>query len=97
MTYVLKQNGETLRKGHEADVREVIERLLEDRVGVFVSLQENVEEGYHFYLHSDNDDDLTEGELTMLDAHYGINTHDEEASEFAIRELLKITIEEVKA
>lgn len=94
--YVLKQNGTPLFTGNEWDVREKIEELLEQRVGFFVSLQENTEEPgeYHFYLHSDNDEDMTEEDIETLNDHYGINTIDDENSEFMIKQLLNIEVEE---
>jgi hypothetical protein len=95
MIYTLYSDGQPVVTGDEYRVRETIEILLEHKIGISVSLQEHAdEEGYSFYLHSDNDEDLSESALKRLDEEYGINTHDDENSEFAICKLLKLTIKE---
>jgi uncharacterized protein YegP (UPF0339 family) len=93
--YTLKQNGAVVLTSDQYTVREKIEELLQERLGLFISLQEFTEEGrYEFYLHTDNDEDISSHILDRLDDEYGINTHDEKASEFAIKELLAIEVEE---
>jgi uncharacterized protein (DUF1697 family) len=93
--YQLKQGDNLLFEGHEADVREKIEELLEERVGMFVSLQENVDEDedtYEFYLHTDNDEELSEKQLDILHDEYGIDTMNDANSEQAIKNLLNIDV-----
>jgi hypothetical protein len=95
MIYTLYSDGQPIVTGDEYRVRETIEILLEKKIGIYVSLQESIDEdGYNFYLHSSNDEDLSQAALNRLNDEHGINTHDDESSEFAICKLLKLTIKE---
>lgn len=95
--YALYQNGVIIYTGNEWFIREQIESLLEEKINIFVSLQENTEEGYEFYLHSDNEDELSQEHLNLLNDHYGINTHDDESSQYAIENLLSIKVKPFQA
>lgn len=90
--YQLIQNGVPLVKGDEYTIREKIEELLEEKTGVFVSLQEFTDDGeYEFYLHSEASDDMTDAEWDTLTQNYGLG-RDDKSDEIAIRQLLAITI-----
>ncbi len=64
----LVQEGKTVTSGDIYKVREWIEEQLENKLGFFVSLQENfeVDEGYQVYVHTDTYEDLEEEDLTIL-------------------------------
>lgn len=91
-TYELIQGNTAVCQGDEYLVREKIEELLEAKTGIFVSLQENTDDGFSFYLHSEAADDMTDTEWNTLTATYGIS-HDEDAAETAISRLLGIRIQ----
>lgn len=94
--YELTQNGQHVLSGNDCHVSEKIEAMLQERLGFFVSLQPYTDDDeYNFYLHTDNEDILTEEQLNMLDEEYGINTHDEENAELQIKQLLNIDVKEV--
>lgn len=66
--YQVERDGEVLVKGDEYKVREYIEELLENELGFFVSLQENIdEEDLMMYIHTDNYDELTDEQLERLE------------------------------
>lgn len=91
-TYELIQGTTTVLQGDEYAVREKIEEMLEEKTGIFVSLQENVDEEYRFYLHSEAGDDMSDREWDTLTKQYGIS-HNEEAAETAILNLLGIRVQ----
>lgn len=92
--YRLLQNGKVLFTGPAPDVREKIEELLREKFGFFISLRESTEIGeFQFFLHEDNDTNLTEKQEELLRDHYGIDTMNEESSEREILNLLNIKIE----
>jgi len=62
------QEGKLLVSGDQYKVREYIEEILEQRLGFFVSLQENTDDDeYEVYLHTDNYDELEDEQLERLD------------------------------
>jgi len=67
------QGDEKVLSGEDIyQVREWIEEKLEEKVGFFVSLQENFDEDeneYQVYMHTDNYEDLSEEDLTVLETH----------------------------
>lgn len=68
MEVIVEKNNQLLIKGHEADVREHIEEMLEERLGLFLELQEETEDGeFRVYLHTDCYDYLTEKEVSYLE------------------------------
>lgn len=89
--YRLIQNGKLVMKSDEFTIREKIEEMLEEKTGIFVSLQENTDDGYHFYLHSEASDDMSDTEWDTLTKQYGIGDNDE-AAETAILSLLDIRV-----
>lgn len=98
MAYQLLQNGQPILTGDEFIVREKIEELLEERIGFFVSLQENTDDDeYHFYLHTDNEQDVSDEDWPVLTEQYGLNCWDDENSEFLIKQLLNIEVRILEA
>lgn len=71
--YRMKVAGETILEGHPADIRERIEQYIEDEVGLFLTLQEYVDEdGYEYYTHSEAFEDLSEEEWGVLESRFGL-------------------------
>jgi hypothetical protein len=90
--YVLTQDGKPVKHGDQYAIREMIEYLLEKELGFFVSLVEYTEDGeYEFYLHTDNEEDISMKNLIHL-ANLGIAVHDDAASEKSIKKLLRIDV-----
>lgn len=87
----LLQNGNLLLTGHQADVREKIEEMIDEKFGFTPSLQEDAEEEYLVYLHTDTYDDLEEKEIEELDSH-GITDEPESATN-AIKKLFNVEFE----
>ncbi|MBR2246128.1 MAG: hypothetical protein IJ880_03735 [Bacilli bacterium] len=74
--YELYVKGEMILSGHQADVREKIEELLEEATDTFVSLQEANDEGYYqVYMHSDNEHLSQEDSDTLdtFDLNFGLD------------------------
>lgn len=92
-TYQLYQNNKLILEADMYAVRERIEELLEEKLGFFVSLQENTDEGYYqIYLHTDNEEDMDEEDLNLLQEKYGIDCHSDDVSDRIIKEILSIEI-----
>lgn len=89
----LIQNDRVVLEAHQADIREKIEEMLEEKIGFSPDMQEDVDEEYELYLHTDSYDDLSEDELEKLDL-FGI-TEDGESTTAAIYKLLDIRCEVV--
>jgi hypothetical protein len=90
MNWKITQNGITIKEGHPADVREKIEEMIEERIGLFLSLQEDEEEGY-IYLHSEYVEDLTDKEIDQVN-DLGITENYDETTISALKKLLGIKI-----
>lgn len=86
--------GKLVFTGNVFDVREHIERLLEEKLGFFVTLQEmfdTEDHVYFIYLHTDIYDDLEDEQLDQV-FELGIS-EDAIASTNAIKSLLNLEIE----
>lgn len=95
-TFQLFQGDVLLVESDECTVREKIEVLLEEKTGVFVSLQENIDdEEFEVCLHSDNWDDVDEEELDSLQQQLNVELGDDSAVDTAIKQLLNISVKEV--
>ena len=87
----LVQNGEVIMTGDIYDVREQVETIIEDKLKVFVSLQEivDVEEGlYQVAVHTDAYEDCTKDEIDVF-SDFGLS-EDAESTTLAISEKLAI-------
>lgn len=91
-SYQLIQGNQPICQGDEYLIREKIEELLEAKTGIFVALQENTDDSFSFYLHSEAADDMTDAQWNTITGTYGIN-HDEDLAEAAISKLLGIHIQ----
>lgn len=92
-TYELIQNNITLLQADPYTVREKIEDLLEAKTGVFVSLQEHIDDGpFEFSLHSDADEDISTADWDKLTHTFGIG-RDNKSDEHVICQLLDIRIQ----
>lgn len=63
---ILSQEGKEINTGNIYDVRETIERMLEEKIEIFISLQENFdpdELSYKVAVHSDAYEDCVEDEI----------------------------------
>jgi len=84
-----KVDGDVLKVGHPADVRELIEDMISEKLGYCPSLQEDVEEGeYQVYLHSESDEECSEEEIKQLKSLR--ITQDPETSTEGIKRLLQV-------
>lgn len=64
---IMRKNGEIIAQGHPADVREVIEDMVFDKLGFCPSLQESTDDEYYdVYLHTDAYEELNEEQLERL-------------------------------
>lgn len=80
-TVELFQNRKSIKRAHQADIREVIEGLISEKFGFFASLQENTEEGeYQVYLHTDAYEDVGDKDTATLEKA-GITDDPEECTE----------------
>lgn len=86
----MTQNGERVTLGHPADVREKIEEMVAEKVGVgFVSLQEDVDDGeYLVYVHTDTYEELDQEDVDKLEA-LDIDESEEGCTE-AIKKFLQV-------
>lgn len=77
--YHLLQNGDIIATENEWDLREVIEQILEQETGYFISLQENTDGDvpYEYYAHSEAWDEMTEEDIEIIETRWGIITGDE--------------------
>lgn len=90
---ILSQNGKELKSGNIYDIREVIEEMVEEKIGVFVSLQEYFDTEDHSYevcVHSDAFEDCDEDEIDVF-LNAGLSECAEE-SMAALLELLAIDV-----
>ena len=90
----VQRQDEVLKAGNIYDVREHIETMLEEKTGVFVSLQEDFDtddETYVIYLHSEAFDDLSDEEVDQL-AELGITHENYTATGNNIFKLLDINV-----
>lgn len=89
--YELYVDGKLIMSGHQADVREKIEDLIESITNIRVSLQEASDEGYfQVYMHSDNDE-LTDEDYDKLDTFDFVGTVGDDEQTLAIMKLCNIT------
>lgn len=89
----LTQNGKEIKTGNIYDVREVIEKMVEEKLGVFVSLQENFdtdEETYEVCVHSDAFEDNEEEDIDVF-LNAGLSECSEETTS-ALGEMLGINV-----
>jgi hypothetical protein len=77
--------------GNADQVREWFEEQIEDAVGFFVMLQENTDDGFTIYLHSDNEDDLTEEQLQQC-KELGLDPWNDAESWEAIQRILGVPV-----
>lgn len=73
----MRKNGEVIISGHPADVREVIEDMMTERLGFCPSLQESICEDdgiYQVYLHTDAYEEISEEQIIQLE-QLGITDH----------------------
>lgn len=69
MEFVLMKNNQSIYRGNPESVREKVEGLLFERLGIFIPLQESIEEGvYQIYLHSSAYEELSDDDVRRLDA-----------------------------
>lgn len=65
---LVKQNKPFLR-GNQEKVREMIELMVEERLGLFLEFQESTEDGeFQLFLHTDNYENLTSRDIRQLAA-----------------------------
>lgn len=92
MKVSIKRNGKLVTEGHQSDIRELIEDMLEEEIGIRPMLQEETDnEVYEIYVHSESYSDLTEDEINKLEK-LKINEDIEQTTE-SICELLNIECE----
>lgn len=69
MEVILKKLGKTILKDEQETVREIIESMVEERLGLYLELQENTEDGeFQIYLHTDNYEHLSSNDIRKLEA-----------------------------
>ena len=90
MDWEVKKYGKTVVKGYCADVRESLESMIENEIGLFLSLQEDEEEGF-IYLHSEYSEELTEAEIDKV-IELGFNEHYDDSTIKAMEKLLDVQI-----
>lgn len=90
MNWSVVKNGKILMKGNPSDVREFLETMLVEKTGLFLSLQEDEDEGY-IYLHSEYSEELTDDEIQKV-SDLGINEDYDETTILAMEKLLDIKI-----
>lgn len=89
-TVEMLKEGVIVAAGHQADVREVIEKMIAEKLGFCPDLQEDTEEGeYLVYVHSEGLEELSEVEIGQLEALR--ITEDPERSTEAIGRLLGVS------
>lgn len=91
---VLDQAKNEVFRGDIYAVREWIEEQIEEKIDVFVSLQENFETDeklYEIYVHTDAYEDCSEEEIDVFSSH-GLTDSPEECTT-AIEKLLGVTME----
>lgn len=87
--YIIEKETEIIEFSNEFDMREKVEELLEEKLGFFVSLQENVDDDeIEIYIHTDAYEDLEEEQLSILDE----KSITEDDSKEVIEKLLNIKI-----
>lgn len=89
----LIQNGEEVKRGNIYDVREVIETMLEEKIEIFVSLQEDFDPDeltYTLAVHSDAYEDCEEDEIEKF-SNLDITDNSEETTP-ALFQLLAIEV-----
>lgn len=90
--YVYMHMKENKMFGHQADIREQIEKMLYLRLGFYPSLQESTDDNeFEVYLHSDSYEDLEEEQIEQLES-LGI-TEDQTQTTESIKKLLNIEFE----
>ena len=94
MKVILMKNNLPLMKGPQEDVRERIELMLEERLGLYLELQESTDEGeFQIYLHTDTYDYLSEKEIEQLETMK--ITDDPERSTEGLKRLLNVDFQVV--
>ncbi|MGN5650837.1 hypothetical protein [Bacillus sp. Brlt_9] len=72
-TVQMIRNGEVIFENLSCDVREKIEEMIEEKIGITVQLQEDdTEDEFEVYVHTDTYEDLTEEEIDKIE-EVGIN------------------------
>lgn len=67
---ILDKQGNVIAEGHPADMREIVEDKICEKLGFYPSLQESDledEEEYFIYLHTDSYEELSDEQLAELD------------------------------
>lgn len=91
MNWTISQEGSVLKQGDPCDVREFLETMIDDKTGMFLSLQEDEEEGC-IYLHSEYDESLSEEEVSKV-KDLGISEDWDMTTIHAIEKLLDIKVD----
>ena len=91
MDWKITQNGTILKEGYPCDVREHLETMVEEETGLFLSMQEDEEEGF-IYLHSEYAEDLTDEEVEKV-SNLGISEDYDETTIQALEKLLNVKID----
>jgi hypothetical protein len=93
MNWKITQMGITIKEGHPADVREKLEEMIEERIGFFLSLQEDEDDGY-IYLHSEYVEDLSDKEIEQV-SNLGISEDCDDTTIHALEKLLNVKIQTI--
>lgn len=90
MDVILKQHERFVMKAKEENIREKIEQIVEDRLGLFLELESSLDEGrFQVYMHSGCYDYLTEEQISTL-ANFRITDEPETTTE-GFKKLLGLT------
>ncbi len=67
MIVILEKNGKVIKEGLPEDIREIIEEMIAERIGLYLELQENSDDDeYQVYLHTDCYDYLSDEDVSRL-------------------------------
>ena len=91
MNWKVTRDEEILKVGHPADIKEFIQDLIEEEIGLYLDLQENEEEGF-IYLHSEYVEDLTDADIKKVE-DLGITEDWDRTTITAIEKLLNVKID----
>lgn len=91
MDWKVTRDKEILKVGHPADIKEFIQDLIEEEIGLYLDLQEDEEEGF-IYLHSEYVEDLTDEDIKKVE-ELGITEDWDRTTITAIEKLLNVKID----
>lgn len=95
MQVSLIKNGLTILKGEQETIREKIEKMVAERLGILLEFQESTDEGeFQIFLHTDSYDYLSEKDIEQLKAMK--ITDDPDISTEGIKRLLNIDFHLIK-